>query len=531
MLLDCGLMFPDIDMLGVDLVLPDFTYLRENADRIEGCIITHGHEDHVGGLSLPAARAVVPDLRLGAHPRPGPQPHRGGRAARPHRADPGRPTASGARSGRSTSSSSRSPTRCPTASPPRSTRPRARSCTRATSSSTSRRSTAASPTWPASAPSAKDEGIRLLLSDSTNADEPGHSGSETSVGKVLYDLFHQHRGPAHRHRLLRQPHPPRPADRATPPSPSGARSRRSGLSMKKNVRLARDDGPAAHPRPRPGRHRRRRATSTPARCASSPPAARASRMSALALMATRNNRWLEIGADDTVILSSHPIPGNEMNVSQGDRRAGPARRRGRALRHRRRARHAATPSRRSSRRCSSIAEPEWFVPVHGEYRHMVAHARLAKAMGVPTPSTCCVCDDGDQLVLDDDRPAPHRRACPPATSTSTASSATSARACCATARCWPRRAWSSSSLTVDVVRRRHPHRARGHHPGLGATPPRPSPARRVRRRGAPGGRRRPTPRARSSIESLQRVVRRAAGGSCPSRTKRRPMIVPVVMEA
>src|SRR4051812_32932005 len=51
MLLDCGLMFPDMDMLGIDLVLPDFTYLRENADRVEGCIITHGHEDHAGGLS------------------------------------------------------------------------------------------------------------------------------------------------------------------------------------------------------------------------------------------------------------------------------------------------------------------------------------------------------------------------------------------------------------------------------------------------------------------------------------------------
>src|SRR4051794_5209513 len=52
LLLDCGLMFPDIDMLGIDLVLPDFTYLRDNAGRIDGCIATHGHEDHVGGLSF-----------------------------------------------------------------------------------------------------------------------------------------------------------------------------------------------------------------------------------------------------------------------------------------------------------------------------------------------------------------------------------------------------------------------------------------------------------------------------------------------
>jgi ribonuclease J len=51
LLLDCGLMFPDADMLGIDLVLPDFTWLRENADRIVGLIATHGHEDHVGALS------------------------------------------------------------------------------------------------------------------------------------------------------------------------------------------------------------------------------------------------------------------------------------------------------------------------------------------------------------------------------------------------------------------------------------------------------------------------------------------------
>ena len=51
LMLDCGLMFPELEHLGVDLILPDFTWLRENADRLIGCIATHGHEDHVGGLS------------------------------------------------------------------------------------------------------------------------------------------------------------------------------------------------------------------------------------------------------------------------------------------------------------------------------------------------------------------------------------------------------------------------------------------------------------------------------------------------
>ncbi|MHB1854193.1 MAG: MBL fold metallo-hydrolase, partial [Acidimicrobiales bacterium] len=52
-LIDCGIMFPDdLTMPGIDLVLPDFTWLRDNAARVEACVLTHGHEDHTGGLSF-----------------------------------------------------------------------------------------------------------------------------------------------------------------------------------------------------------------------------------------------------------------------------------------------------------------------------------------------------------------------------------------------------------------------------------------------------------------------------------------------
>src|SRR3979409_2695737 len=60
LVVDCGIMFPDADMPGVDLVLPDFTYLRENAERVEAILLTHAHEDHAGGIAFLLRDVAVP---------------------------------------------------------------------------------------------------------------------------------------------------------------------------------------------------------------------------------------------------------------------------------------------------------------------------------------------------------------------------------------------------------------------------------------------------------------------------------------
>ena len=312
-LLDCGLMFPDQDMLGVDLVLPDFTWLRDNAERVVGCIATHGHEDHVGGLSyllrelsfpiygsaltLALARGRIEEAGLvdrtefiavadGERRTIGPfevefvpvthsVPH--GFATVFH-------TAQGVIMHTGDFKLDLTPV--------------------------DGRLTDLALVGAI----AKDEGIRLLLSDSTNADEPGHSRSESSVGDVLYDLFHAHEGrriittcfASHIHRVQQI------ADAA---ASFGRKVATMGRSMARNVRLAREMGLLHIPDHvlvdiatigdlEPGEV-----------CVIST-GSQGEPLSALALMAAGQHRWLKIEPDDVVIMSSHPIPGNESNVSR-----------------------------------------------------------------------------------------------------------------------------------------------------------------------------------------------------------------------
>jgi ribonuclease J len=400
LLLDVGLMFPELDMLGIDLVLPDFTYLRDNAERIDGAIITHGHEDHMGGLSYLLRELSFPiygsALSLGLArnrieeagllDRTELIPVRDGerRLIGPcevefipvtHSVPHGFATAFHTPQGTILHSGDFKLDLTPVDG-------RLTDLARIGAL-------------------ASGDGIRLLLSDSTNADEPGHSRSETSVGKVLYQLFHEHEGrriviacfASHIHRVQQI------ADAAVS---FGRKVATLGMSMKKNVRLAREMGLLRIPdhalvdiddvRDLP-----------PGEVCVISTGSQGEPMSALSLMAQRNNRWLELNEDDTVILSSHPIPGNEMNVSKvidGLVRLGAE-----VVHSGISDVHASGHAKQEElKTLLSIVRPDYFVPVHGEYRHMVAHAKLARAMhavGDGADDHVLVCTDGDQLVLDD----------------------------------------------------------------------------------------------------------------------------------
>jgi ribonuclease J len=123
-------------------------------------------------------------------------------------------------------------------------------------------------------------------------------------------------------------------------------------------------------------------------------------MSALALMAGGDNKWLKITSDDTVILSSHAIPGNEFNVS---RVIDGLLRLGAEVVHTGVADVHATGHAQADelKTLLAIARPEFFIPVHGEYRHLVAHAKLANLMGVGD-ERILLAEDGDVVVLHDD---------------------------------------------------------------------------------------------------------------------------------
>ena len=397
LLIDCGLMFPDADMHGIDLVLPDFTWLRENAHRIEGCVATHGHEDHVGGLqfllrelefpiygsqvTLGLARHRIEEAGLLGKTTLVPVVDNERRYIGPfdvefipvtHSVPHAHAIALHTPQGVIVHSGDFKIDLTPV---------------------DDRRTDLAR-----LGALAAGDGIRLLLLDSTNAEERGSAPSERSVGVVLRQLFTEHRHQriitasfaSHIHRVQQI------AEAAVD---AGRVVATLGRSMINNVRMARDLG----------------LIRLPDKCFVDiediddyPPekvcvistGSQGEPMAALSLLARGDSKFVKVGPQDTVIFSSHAIPGNESNVNRvidGLLRAGAE------VVHSGIADVHATGHAQAEdlKMYLSITEPEWFVPIHGEYHHMVANARHARSMGVPE-SRVVLCEDGDVITITDD---------------------------------------------------------------------------------------------------------------------------------
>ena len=397
LLLDCGLMFPDLEMPGVDLVLPDFTWLRENADRVVGCVLTHGHEDHVGGLAfllrelsfpiygsavtLGLARSRMEEAGVLGRTELVPVVDGERRRIGPfdvefipvtHSVPHGFATAFHTPQGVILHSGDFKLDLTPVDG-------RVTDLARIGAL-------------------AAGAGIRLLLSDSTNAEEPGYTASESSVGKVLHDLFRDHPDKrvvvtcfaSHIHRVQQV------ADAALD---NGRVIATLGRSMAKNVALCRQMGLLRIPDASLV-DIERIADLDPRRVCVISTGSQGEPMSALALMAAGENKWLKVGPDDLVVLSSHAIPGNEMNVGKvidGLHRIGAE-----VVHTGIAAVHVSGHAMQGElQTLLSVARPDYFIPVHGEYRHLTHHSRLAVAMGVPQDNVL-LAEDGDVVELGDD---------------------------------------------------------------------------------------------------------------------------------
>lgn len=122
-------------------------------------------------------------------------------------------------------------------------------------------------------------------------------------------------------------------------------------------------------------------------------------MSALTMLAKGDSRYVKVGENDAVVFSSHAIPGNEHNVNKV---IDSLLRRGATVVHSGIADVHATGHAQAEdlKTYLNVTEPEWFVPIHGEYRHMVANAELAKIMGVAARNVL-LCEDGDVIEVSD----------------------------------------------------------------------------------------------------------------------------------
>jgi ribonuclease J len=394
-IIDCGLMFPDPEMFGIDLVVPDITYLKDRKDNVRAFLITHAHEDHVGGLPyiLPEFPGVpiyastlargllgnkIKEHKLHNNPllamEPGDEIAVGPFTVMPFRIGHSIPDAMGVA------------LRTPVG-------------TIVHTGDFKFDHTPVDGKLSDFAILARlgAEGVICLLSDSTRAENPGYTPSERTVGEAFREIMEPLDG-----RVIVATFASNIA-RIQQVIDAAADFDRQvaiiGRSMEQNTRVAADLGYLTY---EPSRivPKDKIGEVPDDKIVIATTGAQGEPMSGLARMANGDHRFVEIQQGDTVIVSASPIPGNEEYVARTIDNLFKA---GANVYYHtiKRAHVSGHASQEELKLMLGLTKPRYFIPIHGEFRMQVQHGRLAMETGVK-PENVFIIENGTPIEISGD---------------------------------------------------------------------------------------------------------------------------------
>ena len=392
---DCGLMFPDEEMYGVDIVINDFTYIRERREKFRAMLVTHGHEDHIGGIpyllrefNVPVVGTPLTNALIKAKARD----HKMMGEAEFVTVQPGDRVRYGAIEAEFVHINHSVAGACALA-----LRTPVGTVFHTGDFKFDQTPIDGKPADFAAIARIGEQGVLCMLSDSTNAERAGHTQSERIVGEAFGAVFSRAKG-----RIIvasfasNVPRIQQVIDQAIR---FNRRIAFLGRSLMNVVHFASELGYLNVPADR--RIRIEEADEyPPEQVVVMTTGSQGEPMSALTRMSVRDHGKFKIVPGDTVVISATPIPGNEKGVYKTINNLC---RLGATVVHGTdgRSHVSGHASQEELLLMLNLVRPEFFVPVHGEYRMLVQHGKLAARTGVD-PQNVFVVENGDVLEFTHD---------------------------------------------------------------------------------------------------------------------------------